>query len=228
VAYARRFDAIFFDLDGTLIDTAPDMVATLVNIQRREGREPINFDTARSYVSHGAAGLIKLGFPDVNGREHERLRVEFLDRYEASVCDRSTVFPGLEALLDSLDGVNLPWGIVTNKPERMTHPLLRALELDHRSASTICGDTIAERKPDPAPLLLACQQSGVAPDRAIYVGDAERDIEAGRRAGMSTVSATYGYIPEHEDPGGWGADEVAADPEELAQIILKAVNLHGT
>ena len=227
MAHARRYDAIFFDLDGTLIDTAPDMVATLVGIQHREGRQPVEFDVARSYVSHGAAGLIRLGFPDVNGQERERLRVEFLDRYEESVCEQSTVFPGLDKLLDALDGGDLPWGIVTNKPERMTRPLLRSLELDHRSVSTICGDTIAERKPDPAPLLLACRQSGVAPDRAIYVGDAERDIEAGRRAGMCTVSATYGYIPDDEDPDRWQADQVAADPEELAQIILKAVNLHG-
>ena len=228
MANPRLFDAIFFDLDGTLIDTAPDMVSTLVGIQRREGRQPVDFETARSYVSYGAAGLVKLGFPDVNGREHERLRVEFLDRYEESVCSRSAVFPGLASLLDKLDAAGLPWGIVTNKPERMTHPLLRSLELDHRSASTVCGDTIAERKPDPAPLLLACRQSGVAPCRAVYVGDAERDIEAGRRAGMGTVSATYGYIPRHEDPESWEADEIAADPEELAQIILKAVNLHGT
>jgi phosphoglycolate phosphatase len=225
VANSKQFEAVFFDLDGTLIDTAPDMVATLVDIQRSEGRKPAEYEVARNYVSHGAAGLVKLGFPEVNGQEHERLRVEFLDRYESAVCVHSTLFPGLGSLLDDLDARGLPWGIVTNKPERMTRPLLQAMALDRRSVSTVCGDTIAERKPDPAPLLLACRQADVRPELAVYVGDAERDIEAGRRAGMATISANYGYIPDNEDPSDWKADDAARDPEELAQILRKAVTL---
>lgn len=222
---ARQFDAVLFDLDGTLIDTAPDMVAVLIDILVCEGREPIAYDLARSHVSHGSAGLIHLAFPDAGDDEHERLRLEFLRRYEVAVCIHSSLFPGLESLLDDLDRAGLPWGVVTNKPSRMTAPLLRALGLDVRAATTISGDTIPQRKPDPAPLLLASREAAVAPDRVAYIGDAERDIEAGRRAGMFTIAASYGYIPAEEDPHAWQADVVAGNTEELATLVRKGVNL---
>ena len=219
------FEAVLFDLDGTLIDTAPDMVATLLDIQRTEGRAPVAYELARSHVSHGSAGLISLGFPDISAAEHERLRLEFLDRYEQAVCVHSAVFSGLTELLDLFDASQLPWGIVTNKPARMTQPLLKALGIANRSASTVSGDTIPQRKPDPAPLLLASRETGVTPEKMVYVGDAARDIEAGRAAGMFTIAAAYGYIPANEDPATWGADEMAADTEELAHLLLKGVNL---
>jgi len=221
----RRFDAILFDLDGTLIDTAPDMVAALVDLLASHGRPPIHYDLARSHVSHGSAGLVRLAFPDLDDDERERLRLEFLDRYETAVCVNSTLFPGLAALLDILDAAALPWGVVTNKPSRMTNPLLRALGLDARSATIVSGDTIPERKPDPAPLLLASREADVDPRKTVYVGDAARDIEAGRRAGMFTIAASYGYIPAEEDPGSWQADALVENPEELAHLVLKGVNL---
>ncbi len=219
------FDAILFDLDGTLVDTAPDMVTVLLGIQESEGQEPLPYPLARSHVSHGAAGLISLAFPHISADEHERLRLEFLDRYEQAVCVDSTIFPGLDGLLNRLDKAGLPWGVVTNKPARMTDPLLAALGIDRRAACMISGDTIPQRKPDPAPLLLACEHTGVAPERSVYVGDAARDIEAGLAAGMHTIAVSYGYIRDGENPVTWDAHQIAKDTQELTHLLAKAVNL---
>ena len=219
------FAAVLFDLDGTLVDTAPDMVAVLADILRAEGQPPIAYEVARSYVSNGSAGLVKLAFPDASPAEHERLRLDFLDRYAQAVCVDSRLFPGLAELLDELDARDLPWGVVTNKPARMTEPLLAALGVAGRAACMISGDTIRQRKPDPAPLLLAARHTGVAPEHSVYVGDAARDIMAGRAAGMHTIGATYGYIVDGDDPRNWGAHELVADTEELAHLLLKGVNL---
>ena len=220
-----KFDAVLFDLDGTLIDTALDMVGVLLEQLRDEGHDPIEYELARSNVSYGSAGLINLAFPNVSDEEHERLRTEYLDRYEEAVCVDSALFPGLENLLDIFQEAAIPWGIVTNKPTRMTVPLLDALNLSSRAACMISGDTISERKPDPAPMLLACEHTGIAPQQTVYVGDAARDIEAGKAAGMFTIAASYGYIPANEDPRAWGADIIAKDTEELTTILLKGVSL---
>jgi len=225
VSSNEDFEAILFDLDGTLVDTAPDMVAALVDIQKDEGHKAIAYDVARTHVSHGAAGLVNLAFPGLDFDEHERLRLEFLDRYEQAVCVNSVLFSHMAELLDQLDGSGLPWGIVTNKPTRMTEPLLAALDIDHRAACVVCGDTIPQRKPDPEPLLLASRQTGVAPNRTIYVGDAARDIEAGLAAGMFTIAATYGYITADDDPLAWNAHQMAASTEELTHQLQKGVNL---
>lgn len=222
---ASSFDAVLFDLDGTLIDTAPDMVRVLLELLENEGRAPLDYGLVRSHVSNGAAGLINLGFPDAPGDEHERLRLEYLSRYQDAVCVDSGLFPGLAALLDELDNANLPWGVVTNKPARMTEPLLRELGLAGRAACMISGDTIPQRKPDPAPLLLATRETGVAPGRSVYVGDAKRDIAAGRAAGMYTIGVEYGYITQEDDPACWDADELVADAEELAHRLRKGVSL---
>jgi 2-phosphoglycolate phosphatase len=217
--------SVLFDLDGTLIDTAPDMVAVLVAMQADRGHDPVDYKLARSNVSNGAIGLIRLAFPGLDDAAEKQLHVEFLDRYEVSVCDKSRVFSGLGDLLDRLDDAAYPWGVVTNKPGRMSEPLLAALNLSSRMACIVSGDTIAERKPHPAPLLLASRTTGIAPQNTVYVGDAARDIEAGRAAGMYTVGAAYGYITEDDDPRSWEADVLAANTEELTQILLEAVNL---
>ena len=219
------FDAVLFDLDGTLVDTAPDMVAVLQAMQSAHDVEPVPYDSGRSQVSNGALGLLRLGFPDRHIDFGVDLHLEYLDRYAESLCEESRIFDGLDALLDTLDSAGCPWGVVTNKPENLTHPLLNALGLLARSSCTVSGDSLPVRKPDPAPLLHACDMAGVEPHRSIYVGDAARDIEAGLAAGMATVAATYGYITEDDDPREWGADIIAPDTEELAQIVLKAVNL---
>lgn len=217
--------AIFFDLDGTLIDTAPDMVAVLQALQRRHGVPPISYETGRSHVSNGALGLLRVGFPGIEGEAQEALRLEYLDRYSGNLSAHSALFDGLDGLLEQLDEAEIPWGVVTNKPAYLTEPLLEALGLGGRSACTVSGDTLPVRKPDPGPLLHACEQAGVRPEHSVYIGDASRDIEAGLAAGMSTIAAAYGYVVSGDDPARWGAHEVAHDTNELAQIVRKAVNL---
>ena len=171
-----KVDAVLFDLDGTLIDTAPDMVAALTRLQIAHGLDPLPYETARAYISNGALALIQIAFPDALKSEISKLHCEYLERYQDSVCIKSQIFPNLPELLDNLDEQNCPWGIVTNKPKRITDPLLAKLGLTNRLSCAISGDTLPQRKPDPAPLLLGCQQTGTAPNRTIYVGDSSRDI----------------------------------------------------
>ena len=219
------YDLVLFDLDGTLVDTAPDMVATLQDMQNDHGYDPVSYELGRSNVSNGAMGLLRIGFPDVDEDNRQRMVAEYVERYSERLCEHTTVFAGLDALLDRLDAAGCPWGVVTNKPERLTNPLLEELGLAHRSACTISGDTLPVRKPEPDQLLLGCDIAGVDAYRSVYIGDAARDIEAGLRAGAATIAAAYGYITEDDDPRDWGADIVAIDTEELAQIVYKAVNL---
>lgn len=220
-----EYNAVLFDLDGTLVDTAPDMVAVLQDLQRDHGVDPASYELARSNVSNGAIGLLSVGFPEIEVQFGDDLHQQYLERYAEIICDESHVFAGIGTLLDELENLGCPWGVVTNKPTQLTAPLLAALGLADRSACMVCGDTLSVRKPDPAPLLLACDVIGVEPETSIYIGDAERDIEAGQRAGMGTIAAAYGYITEADDPREWDADVIAMTTEELTQIVLKAVNL---
>jgi phosphoglycolate phosphatase len=217
--------AVLFDLDGTLVDTAPDMVKALQDMQQHHGIEPVDYDEGRSNVSNGAMGLLRIGFPNLNEEQRQSLICEFVDRYAARLADESRLFTGLAALLDRLDAGDRPWGVVTNKPSHLSEPLMELLDLAQRSVCIVSGDTLEHRKPHPAPLLHACEVVGVAPAESIYVGDASRDIEAGRAAGMATIGAAYGYITFDDDPGAWGADRIVADTRELSQTVLKAVNL---
>ena len=220
-----RCSAILFDLDGTLVDTAPDMVAVLQDLQRTHGLDPVDYELGRAYVSNGALGLLGLGFPDIEHAIGSDLHTAYLESYAGRVCEASLLFPGLADLLEALDAAGLPWGVVTNKPAHLTDALLDRLALAARSACTVSGDTLPQRKPDPAPLLHACELAGMLPQNTVYVGDASRDIQAGQNAGMATVAAAYGYIAPGDDPRNWGADLIAADTAELTQILLKAVNL---
>jgi 2-phosphoglycolate phosphatase len=220
-----EYNAVLFDLDGTLVDTAPDMVAVLQYLQKEHGIDPVPYELGRSYVSNGAIGLLTLGFPELEVDYGDEMHEQYLERYAETICEESRVFAGLSDLLDQLDDIGCPWGVVTNKPEQLTLPLLVALELADRSACIISGDTLSVKKPDPAPLLLACDFVGVDPETSIYIGDAERDIEAGQRAGMATIAAGYGYITADDDPREWDADVIATTTEELTQIVLNAVNL---
>ena len=176
-------------------------------------------------MSNGSVRLLALGFPDVAVEYGDDLHQEFLERYAETLCINSRVFDGMLDLLQQLDELGCPWGVVTNKPEQLTIPLLAELELADRMACAVSGDTLSVRKPDPAQLLLACDLVGVEPETCIYVGDAERDIEAGQRAGMATIAASYGYVPENDDPREWDADVIATTVEELTQIVINAVNL---
>ena len=217
--------AVLFDLDGTLVDTALDMVGVLSDMLDSHGGDKLPYELARASVSNGSLALIRLAFPRADERTTLELQQEYLDRYEITVCRESILFPGMPELIDTLDRNSLPWGIVTNKPARFTRPLLDQLNISERAACAISGDTLAERKPHPAPLLLASRKMGIEPEQTIYVGDAQRDIEAGRRAGMSTIGVTYGYITAEDNPDLWEADEMAADTKELTKILLKAVNV---
>ena len=209
-------ELILFDLDGTLIDTAPDMAAALNDVLAAEGREALPFAAIRPHVSHGAAGLLRLAFGDqLPVQEQDRLRTAFLERYQRDLSGASRLFPGMAALLDRIEAGGLRWGVVTNKPGWLTEPLLRALGLDARAAVVVSGDTLSRRKPDPAPLLFACSSVGIAPERTLYVGDAERDITAAVAAGMTSCLALYGYLGTDDRTDNWGADFAIEQVDEL-------------
>ena len=212
--------AILMDLDGTLVDTAPDLVCVLNTILVHRNLPPVPFAIARNEVSNGALGLLRLGFPDsVDNDEIEPLRQEFLDIYTRNVCVKSCLFNGLKEILLLLHDESIPWGIVTNKPHAMTSRLLEALALPYPPGCVISGDRLPQRKPHPAPLRLAADELGVDAGRCVYVGDARRDIDAGRSAGMATVAAAYGYIRAGDDPGRWGATAVIRRPGELLETV---------
>jgi phosphoglycolate phosphatase len=213
--------AVLFDLDGTLLDTAPDMGAALNALRHECGRHPMPVEQIRPRVSHGSTGLLDLGFPDADAAETERLRARFLALYSGMLAVNTRPFDGIERVLHALESGGLRWGVVTNKPGWLTDPLLERLDLARRSGCVVSGDTVAERKPHPLPLLHAARQLGLPPRDCIYVGDAERDILAGRAAGMCTIVATYGYIDASEDTGAWGADHAVAHPLELLDLIVQ-------
>jgi phosphoglycolate phosphatase len=220
----RRHDALLLDLDGTLLDTAPDMGGALNLLRAEHGLEPLPAARIRPVVSHGAMRLVALGFPEASGAEFERLRLRFLDLYAEHLAEGTRLFPGIEPVLTSLEAQDTPWGIVTNKPGWLTRPLLEALGLARRAACTVCGDTLAERKPHPLPLLHAAGLIGIAAARCVYVGDAERDIQAGRAAGMTTVVAAYGYLSAEDEPARWQPDGIVASPDELLAWVHHAAD----
>jgi len=214
-----RAQAVLFDLDGTLLDTAPDMIGALNRLRQEESLTPLPFAAVRSSVSHGAVRLIKVGFPDAQGAEFERLRLRFLDVYASNLAGGTRLFDGIEAVLSSLEADGLPWGVVTNKPGWLTDPLLQSLGLAQRACCVVSGDTVAERKPHPLPLLHAASLAGVAANRCVYIGDAERDIVAGRAAGMQTVVAAYGYLGDDDRPESWQADGIITQPARIVDWL---------
>ncbi|MEM7564058.1 MAG: phosphoglycolate phosphatase [Pseudomonadota bacterium] len=212
--------AVLFDLDGTLIDTAPDMGGALNNLLVEENYPPLPLETIRPFVSRGGLVLVQLGFSKkVRDDEIEPLRLRFLQHYRAIIADNSSLFEGFEALLSELERREIKWGIVTNKPEWLTQPLLQLLGLEQRAAVVISGDSLQKRKPDPLPLLEAARRIGIACEDCIYVGDDERDIIAGKAAGMKTLTASYGYIDSDIDYLEWQADGVIDSPEALLNLL---------
>ena len=210
--------AVLFDLDGTLLDTAPDFVVTLNQLLAEERRPPLPADRIRATVSNGARALVTLGFQLVEAdRDFERLRQRLLAIYQGNLAVDTRPFNGIPALLQHCSEHGLAWGVVTNKPDAYTRPLLEALAL--RPGVTICPDHVRQTKPHPEPLLLACEQLGCASAEAIYIGDHQRDIECGRRAGTATIAAAYGYLAEAAEAGQWDADHIAHGAEELWPII---------
>jgi N-acetyl-D-muramate 6-phosphate phosphatase len=208
---------VLFDLDGTLVDTAPDLVAVLNTMLLERGRVRMPFAVARNEVSNGAVGLLRLGFGEVADAERNGLRERFLEIYRSNICVNSRLFIDIDDLFKVSH--DCCWGIVTNKPQAFTEPLLAALHIAARWQSVVSGDRLPQRKPDPAPLLLAATELGLAPSSCVYIGDAPRDIEAGRAAGMTTVAAAFGYIRPHENPDAWGADVVVRQPHEIRGVL---------
>jgi len=208
--------AVLFDLDGTLLDTAPDMAGALNALRTMEGLAELPFADIRPHVSHGAARLIEVGFSCTGGARFEHLRDRFLELYSRDLACRTRLFPGLDTVLDEMDATGISWGIVTNKPAWLTEPLVDAVGLRPRVRCVVSGDTLSRKKPHPEPLLHAARQMGRVPAECVYVGDAERDVQAGRAAGMRTIVAGFGYIGPGEDPTNWRADAIVAGPEELA------------
>ena len=212
--------AILVDLDGTLVDTAPDLVSVLNKLLTDRARPPVPYAIARNEVSNGALGLLRLGFPQwQSDAELEPLRLEFLEVYTRHVCINSRLFNGLDTIFSKLHDNSIPWGIVTNKPHSMTTPLLEALDLPYPPSCVVSGDRLPQRKPHPAPLLLGAEEIGLDAQHCVYVGDAQRDIEAGRAAGMATIAAAYGYIRADDDPAQWGASAVIRRPRDLIDAV---------
>ncbi len=212
--------AVLFDLDGTLLDTAPDMVPALNELCRLHSVPELPYLTARAHVSNGALGLLRVAFPDTDPSQQPDLQQQFLQLYSARLANETRLFPDMEPLLRKLEQQRILWGIVTNKPRQLTEPLLAALGLLERSACTVSGDTLPERKPHPRPILYALEQIAALPEHAIYVGDAPRDIESGRTAGTATIAVRYGYIAPGQDPDAWDADYVVNTPTELSKLIF--------
>jgi N-acetyl-D-muramate 6-phosphate phosphatase len=213
--------AVLFDLDGTLADTAPDLGGALNRLRARHGQDPLPLPLLRPRVSHGARGMIELGFGLTTGDTgFSSLRDEFLQIYAEYLCVETRLFPEMETLLASLEARSLPWGIVTNKPKRFTEPLIQALKLHQRAACVVSGDSAPRAKPHPDTLLLAAEQLQLKPSREIlYIGDDERDVQAARAAQMSAIVALYGYLGNGSLPQDWGADGLIERPGEALAFI---------
>lgn len=218
----KKLDAVLFDLDGTLIDTAPDFIRLLNQLRAEHDLSALPAAIIRQQVSNGAKALVELGF-DLREEDEkfEPLRQQFLDMYYEGLAVETCVFPGLDKLLDELDAHQIPWGIVTNKPSRYTDPLLERLDLARRCATTICPDHVSNRKPHPEPIYKACDALAVSPDNTLYVGDHLRDIESGNNAGNTTVAVSWGYIPEDQSPHDWNADHVIDSATDLIDLIRR-------
>ena len=210
-------EAVLFDLDGTLLDTAPDLAAALNRVRATYGHAPLPYAQVRAQVSNGSYALTRLGFdfPE-DSPAFETARLALLDDYRENLAQATVLFPGMEELLASFAPTGLRWGIVTNKPGWLTTPLLAQLALAVPPGCVVSGDTLAQRKPHPAPLRHAAALLGCAPERCVYIGDAVRDIEAGRSAGMYTLAASYGYLDLESDPGSWQADAIVESAEAIA------------
>ena len=213
---------ILFDLDGTLVDTAPDLAHAL-NLQlKRHGKQPLPFGAIRPYASHGSRGLVGLGFGlTPKDSNFLKMRDEYLSIYETVFTRSPVLLTGIAELLQAIENKGLKWGVVTNKPRRFTVGLIESmgLNLESRAACIVCGDDAPQPKPSPATLLMACVQIGVKSESCVYVGDAERDIIAGKAAGMKTVVALFGYIDVTDKPLEWGADAMIQTPKQLMEIL---------
>lgn len=211
---------ILFDLDGTLVDTAPDLGYAL-NIQReRHGLSTLPEHVIRPFASHGSRGLLSIGFNlKPEDASFQDMRDEYLNIYDEVFTRSPILFDGFVEVLSELESRRIPWGIVTNKPRRFSEPLVKAMQLHERVSCLVCGDDAPRPKPYPDTLFMACKMAGVDVQDCLYVGDAERDVQAGKAAGMKTVVALFGYIDETDKPWEWGADSMIEQPADLLKLL---------
>jgi phosphoglycolate phosphatase len=214
-------ECVLFDLDGTLIDTAPDFVEVVARLCAENKRPAVSEGDIYQTVSDGARALTKLAFAiDEEHQDFARLNQRLLDIYEQQIAtSRSRLYPGLEQLLGKLEASKIPWGIVTNKPLRYAEALLQVMQLDKRCASLICPDHVSERKPHPEPILLACQQLQADTERTVYIGDHIRDIQAAKNADVIAVAAAWGYLPADTLVEEWYADFILRQPEQFEALL---------
>jgi len=214
------FSAVLFDLDGTLVDTAPDLAFALNFLLREQGRSPLTYEEIRPQASNGSAALIKLGF-DIGPADeaYKELQQRFINLYQQNIARETRLFDGMEAVLEKLEANSISWGIVTNKPAFLTDPLVEKLALTDRAACVVSGDTTAHSKPHPAPMLHACELINHAPEDCLYIGDAERDIQAGKNTNMRTMTARWGYLAPHDQPESWQADIIIDHPRDILQWL---------
>ncbi|WP_431483832.1 N-acetylmuramic acid 6-phosphate phosphatase MupP [Pseudomonas solani] len=219
-----RLRAVLFDMDGTLLDSAPDFIAVTQAMRVDRGLPVLDDKLVRDQVSGGARAMVAAAFDmDPQAEGFETLRQEFLERYQAHCAVLTRPFDGIDALLQDIEKARLIWGVVTNKPVRYAEPIMQQLGLAERSAILICPDHVKNSKPDPEPLLLACSRLQLDPASVLFVGDDLRDIESGRAAGTRTAAVTYGYIHPDDNPSHWGADVVVDHPLELRAVLDRAL-----
>lgn len=216
-------DCVLFDLDGTLVDSAPDLLAAVNSVLADARSTPLGLAELRPVVSKGARAMLALAFPQLDAGQREQLVPAMLDHYARAVAVHTRPFDGIESLLQRIERAGMRWGIVTNKPEALARDVVQAMGWSERSAVLIGGDTLPTRKPDPAQLLHACALLGIAPGHCVYVGDDERDIQAARAAGMPSVAALWGYREAHENPADWHADRSIAHPLELCFELAEGI-----
>ncbi|MCQ8106099.1 phosphoglycolate phosphatase [Methylomonas sp. SURF-2] len=220
---AFKLDCVLFDLDGTLVDTAPDLISCLNQTLLEHGYPAVPAAEVKPSISLGALAMIQRATQNLDAARQQQLLDHMLDCYQDNIAEHSRFFDGMSETLETIEALGLKWGVVTNKRERFTLPLMEALNLSRRAACIISGDTTANSKPHPEPMLAACRQAGVNPQNCVYIGDASHDITAGKNANMRTLAALYGYIKDSDQPENWGADALIEEPRQLQQWIKTAL-----
>jgi len=216
----HKINTVLFDLDGTLIDTAPDMAAALDILCDEENKTRMPYSAVRPIVSNGSIALVKLAFGDNSDEAtFERLKARYLEIYQDHLAVHSKLFDEMSTLLTRLEQNDIKWGVVTNKPGWLTEPLMESLGLHQRAVCIVSSDSTQNRKPHPEPMYYACKLADSKPDECVYVGDARRDIEAGQNAGMKTIIAGYGYISDTVNVDDWNADHCIQSPSEIFELL---------
>ena len=218
-----KLACVLFDLDGTLVDTAPDFISCLNRALNVHGFDPVAPETIKPFISYGATAMINASQPSINDQLKADILETMLNHYQNNIAEHTVFFSGMVDTLAAIEAQGLKWGVVTNKRERFTNPLMEALKLTDRVACIVSGDTTANPKPHPEPMLAACKQADVDPQECVYIGDARHDITAGKNVQMKTLAAVYGYINPGDAPETWGADALIESPEQISTWIASVI-----